>query len=318
MTGMLNSEHLGGFMAPGKVAGSYRYLAWGLAIDSDIPLPELDPGDDTGPADVKIHSGPVPPELPGRTVRGGLFEAGPGSLLLGLDGVARYLVCGGSAITVHPAPDADGDSVRLFLMGSVLGALLQQRDLLVLHGSAIQTPRGAVIFAGESGIGKSALAGAFHARGYPLMTDEISAIRSHPTGAELIPSCPRLLLWPDVMELLNLGNDGVRPARANLKKLHVPLEKGFSRVSAPLHAVYILHVTNGREFEVSPITGFDGVQELIAVTFRRSFLTAMCPDNSWFQQLTALAGRVRISRLYRPAGRSLRETADFLEKDFSR
>lgn len=47
--------------------------------------------------------------------------------------------------------------------------LLYQRGILPLHGSTIETPQGAVMFAGVSGSGKSTLAASFHAHGYAVL-----------------------------------------------------------------------------------------------------------------------------------------------------
>ena len=94
--------------------------------------------------------------------QGVLYQSAPRQFLLKISRVARYLVSDGNEIIVDPEPDADLSAIRLFLFGSAFGALLHQRGILPLHGSAIVTSRGAVVFAGVSGSGKSALACAFH------------------------------------------------------------------------------------------------------------------------------------------------------------
>ena len=63
--------------------------------------------------------------------------------------------------------------VRLFLLGSVWGALALQRGLLPLHASAVGRGRTVHAFTGPPGAGKSTLAAALAARGYPLFTDDM-------------------------------------------------------------------------------------------------------------------------------------------------
>jgi len=54
-------------------------------------------------------------------------------------------------------------------MGSAMGALLRQRNILPFHGSYVEVDGEGVIFVGPSGIGKSAIAGGFHKRGFALL-----------------------------------------------------------------------------------------------------------------------------------------------------
>jgi hypothetical protein len=290
------------------------YLAYGLPILSGLALPELSVQDCTDAPQVRIHAGDVPPELTACTGKGALFEIGRNRFLLRLDGIARYLVTNGDEIVIDPAPQMDEASVRLFLLGSVFGALLHQRGLLPLHASAIETPRGAVLLAGSSGTGKSTLAGAFYRRGYPVVADEICAL----DGDRVLPASPRLALWPDAIDELGLWSDAVRQVRPNLNRFHVPVEPRTAHAPLPVHAIYILRMTNKPEFAVSRLLGVEKLQTLIEHTFRRQFLSGMESAAGYMSRISAAAGTIPISRLVRSPGRSLNETADLLESDFTR
>ncbi len=276
-------------------------------------LPELAVQGFPSPPRIRIHAGDILPELPARTAKGALFEVGPGRFLLRLDGIARYLVADGDRIVVDRAPASDEDSVRLFLLGSIFGALLHQRGLLPLHASAIETPRGAVLFAGPSGTGKSTLAAAFYRRGYRVIADEICALDE--IGVR--PAIPRLALWPDAIDELGLWSDAVRQVRPTIKKFHIPVEPWLSPAPLPVHAIYFLSITNKPDFAVSRVSGVGKLQVLIDSTFRRQFIEGESA-NGYMSRVTAAAGAIPISRLVRSSGRSLRETADLLESDFTR
>jgi hypothetical protein len=309
--------------APDPSARSY--IAYGAPVLSAIALPEL-VADGVCPLQrVAIRAGAVPSTLDAAR-KGAFYEvshhSGERRFLLRVDQVARYLAANGNEILVDAAPGADEDSVRLFLLGSVFGALLYQRGLLPLHASAIETSRGAVILAGGSGVGKSALAAALYARGYRVIADEICAIDCNTAGSRVFPAFPRLLLWPDVIEQLALWTADVRPARPKIKKYHVPVgkgfEKGFASDPLPVYALYVLQVSRTGASGFSGVAGAEKVRELVNLTFRRPFASGMISGTAYFDQVTRIARDVPISRFARPFSLSVRESADLLERDFTR
>lgn len=292
------------------------YIASGLALSSEMHLPELSARKEIRADSIKIRMGAVPTELEERTARGPLFEVSRRQFLLRLPGVASYLVTDGSEIVVDKAANADDDSLRLFLLGSVFGALAHQRGLFPLHASAIETPHGAVLFAGASGVGKSALAAVFWSRGYRVIADEICVVDID--SGYIQPAFPRLLLWPDVIEEAGLSSPGIRPARLNLKKYHVPIPAGFARNALPVHAIYVVRVTLGGKFDVARLTGAAKVSALMNITYRRQFLKGMNSEVRHFDRITRTARRMMMSTVSRPITGRLLETADLLERDFAR
>ena len=72
--------------------------------------------------------------------------------------------------------EADEDKIRLYILGTCMGALLMQRKILPLHGSAIAIDGKAYAFVGDSGAGKSTLASAFLSKGYKLLSDDVIAV----------------------------------------------------------------------------------------------------------------------------------------------
>lgn len=301
---------------------SRNYQAFGLAITSAVDLPELPPGRGT-PPDVSVCRGRVPESLPGNlpeypVVPGVSYQAAPDRFLLKIDRVARYLIRNGAEIVFDPAPDADADLVQLFLTGSAFGALLLQRGLLPLHGSAIATPNGAVLFVGSSGNGKSTLAGAFHQRGYPVLSDDVSAITiTEGLPPQVLPAYPRLLLWGDAVARIGVPGAGLRPAHARDDKFQVPVAQGFASEATPLHAIYVLTPTNGTGLKLTPLAGFAKLQSLIDNTYRLQFLAGMGLRDWHFRQIGALAQHTHVARAERPAAAYLLdELVELLEKDF--
>jgi hypothetical protein len=293
----------------------YSYNAFGLRICSEIECEHLLPG--SGQADVHISLGHVPDRLEDATAGGVLYQSTPGKFLLNIDRVARYLVSDGNEILIHPAPEADFDAIRLFLLGTAFGALLHQRGIFPLHGSAIVTTGGAVVFAGLSGCGKSTIAGAFHQRGYSVLADEICAVD---TGDSLrvMPANPFLMLWADALREMGVDRLGLRPARSQIEKYILPLGDGFASEATRLRALYIVETTQSDLLSVpTPIKGFGKIEALARNTYRPHFVEHMNLEGEHLKQITAIAQRIQVRRIDRPRGPfRLGDLVNLLEEDF--
>ena len=280
-------------------ATGYSYRAFGLNIGSEIECGFA--VSDSSCPDVNIRLGSVPEFLPCPTGEGVLYQCAPGKFLLKIDHVARYLVSDGYEILIQPAKNCDFDAVRLFLAGSVFGALLHQRGLFALHASAVVTPVGAMLFAGLSGSGKSTLAFALHRKGYSVLTDEICAIdtRSSPM---VLPGYPFLLVWADALEDMGIDDSNLRPARARLGKFIFPLTHGFAREPVPVHTIYLLDVVNAGLSAPVPVKGMEKFEALAENAYRPHILEQTTPDSELLPRIVSLAQAARIVRVNRPRG----------------
>ena len=226
----------------------YHYSAHGLRILSELALPELyplSPGQAQTPPletrEVLIELGRTPESLHNPSSEALFYQAKPNQFLFKVDSIASYFVEEGKRITIQPAAQATEDEIRLFLLGSVFGALLHQRGLLVLHGSAVQTEKGAVVFCGASGAGKSTLAAALQQRAYPILTDDVSVIEFNNTAQpQVLPGLRHVKLWADATKKLGQPIDGLRRVRPQLEKYSLPLSDPGPLEPTPLAAIYVL------------------------------------------------------------------------------
>ncbi|MDR7135848.1 hypothetical protein J2X06_003066 [Lysobacter niastensis] len=109
-------------------------------------------------------------------------------------------------IAVWPAPGSSDESLRHVLLDQILPRLLAQRGRLILHGSAVRTATGRTFgMLGDSGHGKSTLAGALVLSGGQLLTDDCVLLRFDGEQVHAVPSYPGLRLWPDSLARLFVG-----------------------------------------------------------------------------------------------------------------
>ena len=280
-----------------------RYQAYNISIESRFDLRPLVAGTTDEPPDVEIVLGVVDPEgLPSATERRAFAQVGPDQVWLDVTGVARFLIEHGRRIVVDPADGADEDSIRLYLLGSGLGALLHQRGHLVLHANAVEIDGQAVLFAGRSGAGKSTTAAVFHQRGYRVIADDVVALDEQ---LRVIGGFPQIKLWRDALEHLGIHHEGLDRIRLQLKKYSYPIEP-HTRLDLPVRAVYFLAAAREneeQEFEFHPLSGMAKFQHLKAHTYRPNFMVGLGLRAHHLRLAGQLAGNVRAARILRPGHR---------------
>lgn len=230
------------------------------------------------------------PEVEGASVRFSVPETG------------SWQITGGREIAVEPRPDADDIAVRLFTLGTAWGVLGYQRDWAMLHGSAVMGPKGAVLFCGWQGAGKSTFAAALAERGFPLVSDDLSRVvpgrADRPTM--LFPSSTRHKLWNDAIAGLGLTEREQVQDHLQTEKYHIATERHVPlEHPVPLVGIYSLIFDEGLAIERQ--SGGDAAKMLLAHTvYRPRFLEAMSKLAEQAVYAARIAASVPIYKFKRP------------------
>lgn len=278
-----------------------QYTSYGLSIRSELALPELltqTPAPEGSDADVHIRIGNAGAAgLPDGQRLGPFLWASPDALSLEVPRVARFVVREGREILIEPVPGIDEDSIRVFLLGSAFGALLFQRGFLVLHGNAIRIGDQCMVCVGHSGAGKSTLAAGFMQRGHEILADDVVPVDGE---CRAVPGFPRIKLWRDTVDRLNIDAGPLKHIRPGMEKFHYPLTHASAIRPLPIRWVYILDSHNRDETLFEPIGGMQRFQPLHNNTYRVRFLKGMALKGEHLLLCGRLAGRIRLARVTRP------------------
>ncbi len=216
------------------------YQVSGLSVESEIELPGLIAAAAGRPPEATIRRGPVPDSLPGATALGPTWQIAGKQFLMRIPDIARFLLKNGNEIVFAAESDARAADIPVFLIGTVFGILLHQREQIVLHASAVRVNGRAVLFCGASGAGKSTMAAALAQRGYPLVTDDVCTLTIDGHGAPLVhPDGRQLKLWAQAIDRLDLAQRRGERVRSSLEKFYVAPSEAFTE-PLPLGAVYAL------------------------------------------------------------------------------
>lgn len=275
------------------------YQCYGLRVRSEVPLPELVECEVGGVADVTIQRAGLAdqPAQDFEELRPGRLWRGPAAMRLHLAGVAAYEVSDGRRIVVDPDPQADPDEIRLFLLGTCFGALLQQRGLLVLHGNSVRIGDACAVVVGHSGAGKSTLAAEFVRLGYDLLADDVV-----PVDADLcaLPGFPKIKLWADAAARFGLDVTDLRRVRQQDEKYHVPFERP-TLSPLPVRWVYALEKSEGTALSIEPVAGVAGFGLLWQHSYRPQLLQGFATRAEHLARCSRVQEQVRLARVHRPA-----------------
>ncbi|MGI6483862.1 MAG: hypothetical protein ACOX08_11445 [Methanobacterium sp.] len=134
-------------------------------------------------------------------VEGPNYLVKDGDVFLWWEDIGKVKISEGKQVTVEAIADLDDSSeinIIPFLLGPVMSLLLHQRGFLILHGSSVKINHEAVCFLGHCGNGKSTTAINLYTKGYPLVTDDILAIKFREDGLPLVyPGYPHVRLGED-------------------------------------------------------------------------------------------------------------------------
>lgn len=249
-------------------AEDQHYLVFGLAVRSELPLRGLVTAP-PGPFDVEIAYGSVPDFA---DVRPGYHVVEDGTLLSVPD-VARFWIQDGRSIVVAPCPAASERNVRLFVLGSALGAILHQRGLVPLHANAVEIDGRAVAFMGHSGAGKSTMAAWFLDRGRAVLTDDVCVVEQ-PGDAEPVAhrGLIRLRLWREALE--RSGREAVETARSfdDQDKFDVTMpDERHAPPALPFGAAVLLRRAEDDGFAVRRLRGMEAVGALMENVYRGGY-----------------------------------------------
>lgn len=277
---------------------AWHYRLFDLDIASDVELTGVPKAAAPVTPDVIIRQGDLPQTL--SKDEGDYLVAG--GFLMVIDGAGRYFVTGGSAIQVEPERGADAANVRLFLLGSAMGALLYQRGLVPLHANAIAVDGRAVAFAGPSGSGKSTLAAWCHDHGYAVLADDVAALDCRDGDVVILPGLPRLRLWRGALEASGRDARDHPPSfvgESAYDKFDVALDR-VAGEALPVSAIYLLE--RGERSELLPLTGMSAVEALVANSYRGEFVRALGMTAEHVRHCLAIARCVPVFRAIRPWG----------------
>ena len=251
----------------------YYYRVYGLNIESKIEVPEFEVIDSNSDIDVKLYFGVVNEKIINLITQGHRAKYEKQDMWFYIEDVAIFHIYNGDTVVIEPMGDKNNKMIKLYIMGSVMGMILLQRNMVAIHGGGIVIDGKGCIFTGQKGAGKSTITTALRKKGYKFIADDVCSINIGETNT-INYGFGYQKLCEDAMEKLGYSLDEYEPFRGdlNVNKYIVPAFDEFTKEELPLEAVFELVVGDVDEVVIEEVLGANKVNKLIENVFRIEML----------------------------------------------
>jgi hypothetical protein len=292
----------------------WRYRIYGLTMEADREIPGL-AGADRGTAadvhltfDVPLQSREAHAPWAQRSGVEVWRTGSPERFHFRYSDGTDFLISRRNHIAAAWLPSSSFEDTVAYLVGPIFGFLLRIHGILCLHACAIAVGNKAILVSGRHRAGKSTLAASFADAGFPILSDDVVAIRPHRSGHLACPGYPLLRLWPDAVKYLSNSSElpRITPTwdKRKLDLMNPPYR--FQSTPLPIAAVYLIQDGEG-EIRAEDVGGVGRLMNLAANTYANELLDTDL-RRSEFQQLARFAPSVPVRSL-------VRDIRDFLLDD---
>jgi energy-coupling factor transporter ATP-binding protein EcfA2 len=295
----------------------FYYQGYGVSIHSELALPalmSLSKDQLTLNQDVIIKKTTINPDgLDSPFVKGLFYQMTEEDCWIHIPNLVYFLLSKGSEIHFSLYPGVDEAEIEELVLSIALPALLLQRGMLVLRGSAIQVGDGCVVITGNSGAGKSTLAAGLLKRGHNILSDEFCVLSNN---RHVLPGMPYIKLWQRTLKQLDIEFKDLRPVRPKLRKFQLPLKEHFVTKPLRLSALYFLNDINEDTYSFNKIDGIRKINFIKSQISSSAYLQDMAKSASIMREVMATAEQVPMFAINRPSvSFDLTECLDYIEAE---
>lgn len=295
----------------------YYYKVYGLNVESDILVPELTilDNDIDKNIDVKIYYKTMPDDIKQNVNEGKKAFYNGQYVWFHIDNVGTYLIQNGDTVTIDLCENPDLNILKVYILGSVLGIILLQRNTVAIHGGSIVINNKGCIFTGDKGAGKSTLTTALRQRGYDFVSDDVGAIELSDIPM-INPGFGYQKLCEDAMTKLGYDSSEYTPFRSDMNiKYIVPALDNFIKEKVPFEVLFEIEQGDTQKVEVVEVTGNEKLQKIIKNVFRIEVLmySGGVPAD-YFKKCLEIAKHIKFYKITRPKNQfTVNEQIDIIE-----
>lgn len=276
----------------------YKYIGYGQKIESDSCFDQFVLADFEGEPDIVIHH--YVEDSIKDILKNECQVSKRGHDIFYRNQVGYFEARNGNEIFFEEYPDQDEAEAREFVMGNTMALLFYERDMNVIHGSAVRYKEKTIIISGDSGAGKSTTASMLIRNGAKLISDDQSIVYLDDGKVMLLPGYPSQKLCTDAAERNDYQVDKLKKIDYQNNKYAIPrMEQFFGEKSSVDLFIFLSLHEEGDELSCYSVKGADKVEALTQNLFLRPFFESHgLPPNSMMNciQIASVVDMAKISR----------------------
>lgn len=224
---------------------NFKYKVYSFQIHSAFAIPELLRCEDECSNPVFIKFEKTIENVQNPTYKTQNIQFSLTRIVIDIDQVAKYSIENGNCINILTYEGVTDKEIRHHLIGHAFEAIMFQREILPLHGSAIIINKHAYILSGMAGCGKSTLAAWFIKNGYSILADDVCVLALNNMNKIIVHhGYPRIKLWTDSIVKLDSIYFENLVDRNIPRKYSICLENEFYTETAELKGIFFMETKN--------------------------------------------------------------------------
>lgn len=294
------------------------YKIYGLIIKSDIKLynSNLISLSSTTP-DIEIVSKSINTNIDSSFISRSNFYFSQNNIIFIIENVGRYQITNGNKITIEYLPNTDLEEIRKYILGSALGLLLFQRNIIALHGSSIVINNNAIIISGNIGAGKTSTTLSLVNKGYSFLTDDVASVIKDINGTYNVHHCiPYQKLCLNTIESLGYDKNKLIQIDKIKNKYYSPEIINFTKEPKKLKSLFYLTTSNNlTTVSCSEVFGVEKFKLILSNIFRKELIPNELIKGNYIKEVLNLSKNISVYKITRPKnGNNVEKIVNIIEK----
>lgn len=277
------------------------YKVYGLAIESEMLIDELSilEEDKRSSIDVDISFREITPDIKSLIRRGEIADYKYDNMWFYIKNTAIFQIVNGKNVYIEPEGDINYRNIKNYILGSVLGMVMLQKNIVALHGGGIVINNQGCVFCGRKGAGKSTLSTSLVHRGYKFIADDVCAIKE----GKINYGFPYHKLCEDTMTKLGYDTEEglLFTSDDAIKKYIVPAYDEFVNCDVPFRYMFEICVGDDKEVSIEEVDGSEKLKRFIANIFKIEMLySAGNMKPIYFKKCIETVKNIKFYKINRP------------------